>query len=155
MSHQGCNKIPVFRSCFELVHSLDTIFHEKSSSVDPSLCTNIPNKDLTESTCDKYFIRSRLICKCRSHEVYSRLQGDNRRQIWVLCIIIIFIIIIYPLTARVVGVPQMISQPVFSNFRSVHSLMLSSPIFLCLPCLLPPFAVPSKMVSARPDERET
>ena len=27
--------------------------------------------------------------------------------------------------------------------------------FLCLPCLLPPFTVPCKMVLARPDERET
>ena len=41
------------------------------------------------------------------------------------------------------------------NSRPVHSLMLSSHIFLCLPCLLPPFTVPCKMVLARPDERET
>ena len=33
--------------------------------------------------------------------------------------------------------------------------MLSSHLFLCLPCLLPPFTVPCKMVLARPDERET
>ena len=33
--------------------------------------------------------------------------------------------------------------------------MLSSHLFLCLPCLLPPFTVPYKMVLARPDERET
>ena len=59
-------------------------------------------------------------------------------------------IVIYPLTARVVGAPQMISQPVFfffclfftalwnlPNSRPVHSLMLSSHLFLCLPCLLP------------------
>ena len=75
---------------------------------------------------------------------------------------------IYPLSARVVGAPQMISQPVFSifslfstalwdlpNSRPVHSLMLSSHLFLCLPCLLPPFTAPCKMVLARPDERET
>ena len=30
--------------------------------------------------------------------------------------------------------------------RPVHSLMLSSHLFLCLPCLLPPFTVPCKMV---------
>ena len=36
-----------------------------------------------------------------------------------------------------------------------HSLMLSSHLFLCLPCLLPLFTVPCKMVLARPDERET
>ena len=40
-------------------------------------------------------------------------------------------------------------------FRPVHSLMLSSQLFFCLPCLLPPFAVPCKMVLARPDEQET
>ena len=39
--------------------------------------------------------------------------------------------------------------------RPVHSLMLSSNLFLCLPCLLPLFTVPCKMVLARPDERET
>ena len=62
----------------------------------------------------------------------------------------------------------MISQPVSSifslfstalwdlvNSRPVHSLMLSSHLFLCLPCLLLPFTVPCKMVLARPDERET
>ena len=36
--------------------------------------------------------------------------------------------------------------------RPVHSLMLYSHLFLCLPCLLPPFTVPCKMVLARPDE---
>ena len=41
------------------------------------------------------------------------------------------------------------------NSRPVHSLMLSSHLFLCLPCLLPPFTVPCKIVLARPDERET
>ena len=39
--------------------------------------------------------------------------------------------------------------------RPVHYLMLSSHFFLCLPCLLPLFTVPCKMVLARPDERET
>ena len=68
------------------------------------------------------------------------------------------IILINPLTAKVVGAPQMISQPassIFSllstalwdlaNSRPVHSLMLSSHLFFCLPCLLPPFTVPCKM----------
>ena len=41
------------------------------------------------------------------------------------------------------------------NSGPVHSLLLSSHLFLCLPCLLPPFTVPCKMVLARPDERET
>ena len=39
--------------------------------------------------------------------------------------------------------------------RPVHFQMLSSHLFLCLPCLLPPFTVPCKMVLARPDEWET
>ena len=34
----------------------------------------------------------------------------------------------------------------------VHSLMLSSHLFLCQPCLVPPFTVPCNM--ARPHERE-
>ena len=33
--------------------------------------------------------------------------------------------------------------------------MLSSHLFLCLPCLLPPFTVPCKMVLDRHDERDT
>ena len=41
------------------------------------------------------------------------------------------------------------------NSRPVHSPMLSSHLVLYLPCLLPPFTVPCKMVLARPDERET
>ena len=41
------------------------------------------------------------------------------------------------------------------NSRPVHSLILSSHLFLCLPCLLPPFTVLCKMVLARHDERET
>ena len=42
-----------------------------------------------------------------------------------------------------------------ANSRPVHSLMLSSHLFRSLPCLFSPFAVPCKMVSARPGERET
>ena len=41
------------------------------------------------------------------------------------------------------------------NSRPVHSLMLFSHLFLCLPCLLPPFTVSCKMVLARPDQQET
>ena len=44
-----------------------------------------------------------------------------------------------------------------ANSRPVHSLMLSSHLFLFLPCLLPPppfLTVPCKVL-ARPDERET
>ena len=42
-----------------------------------------------------------------------------------------------------------------ANSRPVHSLMLSSHLFLCLPCLLSPFTVPCKMDLAGSDERET
>ena len=42
-----------------------------------------------------------------------------------------------------------------TNSKPVHSLMLSSHLFFCPPCLLPAFTVPCKMVLARPDERET
>ena len=42
-----------------------------------------------------------------------------------------------------------------ANSRPVHSLMLSSHLFLCLLCNLRHFAVPCKMVLARPDERKT
>ena len=42
-----------------------------------------------------------------------------------------------------------------ANPRPVHSLMLSSHLFLYPHCLLPPFTVPCKIVLARPDERET
>ena len=41
----------------------------------------------------------------------------------------------------------------FANSRLVHSLMLSSHLFFSLPCLLPPFTVPCKMVLARPRYR--
>ena len=33
-----------------------------------------------------------------------------------------------------------------ANSKPVHSLMLSSYLFFCLPCFLPPFTVPCKMV---------
>ena len=42
-----------------------------------------------------------------------------------------------------------------ANSWPVHSLMLSSHLFLCLHCLLPHSIAPWKMVLARPDERET
>ena len=42
-----------------------------------------------------------------------------------------------------------------ANSRPVHSLVLPSYLFFCMPCLLPPFAVPCMIVLARPDEQET
>ena len=75
--------------------------------------------------------------------------------------------LIYPLTLGSFGHHQWFRNqfPIFfpfstalwdlANSRPVHSLMLSSHFFLCLPCLLPPFTVPCKMVSARPHKRKT
>ena len=40
-----------------------------------------------------------------------------------------------------------------ANSRPVHSLKLTSHLFLCLSCLLFPFTVPCKLVLARPDEQ--
>ena len=42
-----------------------------------------------------------------------------------------------------------------ANSKPVNSLMLSSNLFFCLSCLLPPFTVPCKVVLARHDGRET
>ena len=42
-----------------------------------------------------------------------------------------------------------------ANSRPVHPLMLSCHLFLCVPCLLPRFTVPCKMVLARPNEQVT
>ena len=80
----------------------------------------------------------------------------------------IIIIIINPLTARVVGAPQMLLQPVFSIFPcspppsgTCRTPGPSIP-WCCLPTssfvrlvFFPPFTVPCKMVLASPDERET
>ena len=78
----------------------------------------------------------------------------------------IIIIIINPLTTKVVGAPQIL-RPVFSIFPVLHCPLglaelqacpfpaVVSHLFLCPPCLLPPFTVPRKMGLARPDERET
>ena len=87
-----------------------------------------------------------------------------KRSADILCIIMI---IIYPLTRRVVEAPQMISQPVSSIFPC-SPLPFGTwrtpglPIPWCclptsfrLPCLLPPFTVPCETVLARSDEQET
>ena len=79
-----------------------------------------------------------------------RWDRDNRLRVGCTCFLphhpnsAIIIIIINPLTVRVIGAPQMILQPVFSNFlssplpsRPVYFPRLSSHLFLCLPYLLP------------------
>ena len=89
-------------------------------------------------------------------------------ECWLVDIIIIIIsIIINPLTARVVGAPQIILQPLFSIFLVLHcppglaelqAYPFPDVVFPPLPLSalsFPPFTVPCKMVLARPDERET
>ena len=74
----------------------------------------------------------------------------------------------YALTARVVGALQVTSQPASSillcsplpswtrRIPDLHiPLVLSSHLFVCLPCLLPSFTAPCKMIWARHEERET
>ena len=80
---------------------------------------------------------------------------------------LIIILIIHPLTTRVVGAPQMISQPVPPFFPVLSCPLVLGELqtfpfpdvvfhlFLCLPYLLLPFTVLCKIVLARPDERET
>ena len=76
--------------------------------------------------------------------------------------------LIYPLTARIVGAPQMSSQPVSSIFlcSPLPSGTWQTPGLSVPWCCLPPsssvylvfflpFTVPCKMVLARPNERET
>ena len=76
--------------------------------------------------------------------------------------------LIYPLTARVVGAPQIISQTVSSihfslfstapwdlaNSRPVHSLTLSFRLFLCLPWSGVMFSDELKLVLGRRDGRQ-
>ena len=83
--------------------------------------------------------------------------------------LIIIIIIINPLTTRVVGAPQMILQPVFFSpfFPVLHCPLGLAELQACpfpdvvFPPLSlsalssSPFNVPGKMVLARPNERET
>ena len=113
---------------------------------------------------------------CRKYKVYLWGRGITGRML--ACrvhpnsTIIIIIIIIIIITNSITGEESLgttdnftasfLHFPLFStalwdfpNSRPVHSLMLSSYLFLFLPCLLPPFTVPCKMVLARPDERET
>ena len=85
----------------------------------------------------------------------------------VRCHNLIFHYLTYPLTARVVGAPQLISQPVSYIFPVLHCPLglaeLQAGPFpdVVLPplplsaLLLSPFTVPCKMVLARHNERET
>ena len=71
-----------------------------------------------------------------------------------------------PLTSEVVGAPQMKLQQYLStipfpaalrespNPIPVHSLILSSHLFFCLPLLLAPFTVPCRIVFAMPEDLE-
>ena len=98
---------------------------------------------------------------------YSQMRICSIMCTWFMLRYLPFIIIIYPLIARVVGAPQMISQPVSSIFPcsplpcgTWQTPGLSIP-WCCLPtsssvCLVFffPFTVPCKMVLVRPDERK-
>ena len=98
---------------------------------------------------------------------YSQMRICSIMCTWFMLHYLPFIIIIYPLIARVVGAPQMISQPVSSIFPcsplpcgTWQTPGLSIP-WCCLPtsssvCLVFffPFTVPCKMVLVRPDERK-
>ena len=105
-----------------------------------------------------------------SSQPHVSCQGEEELDLVIIIIIIIvvvvIIIIINPLTARIFGAPQMILRPVSSIFffflhcplglseLQAYPFSNDSHLFFCLPCLLPAFAVPCKMVLARPDERE-
>ena len=85
-----------------------------------------------------------------------------------IIVYIVVITIIYPFTVRILGAPQMTSQPISSIFpcSPLPSGTWRTP-GLCIPwCCLPtsfsvclvffsPFTVPCKMVLARPDKQET
>ena len=92
---------------------------------------------------------------------------QNRDQGWRCFSIPVIIIIICPLTARVIGTTDDFATSFlhFSLFsialrdiaysRPVHSVMLSSHLFLFCLVFFSPFTVPCKKVLARLDERET
>ena len=128
------------------------------------------NKHITAHTCGHQthpLIHKPLCAGGHTHR-HTRIRTNMRTSVYTH-IIIIIIIIINPLTARVVGAPQMILQPVFSIFpcSPLPSGTCRTPglaIPRCCPptsssfCLVlssSPFTVPCKMVLARPDEQET
>ena len=105
---------------------------------------------------------------CRSICQYT-LQSSRWAECSLLCAvhisksIVSSFIFTFALTMEVIGAPQMTSPPISSIFlfstalwdladsRPVHSLMLSSHLFFCLPC----HWLPCEMVLARPDDQET
>ena len=52
-------------------------------------------------------------------------------SVWVYVYVCVIIIIIHPLTARVVGAPQMILQPVFSIFLVLHCPLGPAELLAC------------------------
>ena len=80
--------------------------------------------------------------------MYVMLEKDGFEFVYS----IIIIIIICPLTVRVVEAPQVIWQPDSSIFLfplglgELQALMLSSHFFFCLPVFYPPFTVPCHVV---------
>ena len=116
------------------------------SGINPSGAIQLQNKEeqIIEIILDISIIHY-ILLKARAQRAYRQMQNmythNYVKQI---------IVIIYPLTARVVGAPQMIFTTSFLSFslfstalwdlpnsRPVHFLMLSSHLVLCLPCPLP------------------
>ena len=78
-----------------------------------------------------YLHSHQIAMRCITYEQYVYLKANekmqNKRKLkcakYKVYVIIIIIIIIYPLTARVVGAPQMISQPVSSVYYVISYLL--------------------------------
>ena len=115
--------------------------------------------------CQPHSVTSWPLCEM-FYNLFHEHLGEKLKFVFspdvILCgwlgsiIIIIIIIIIYSLTARIIGAPQMISQPVSSIFpcSPLPSVTWRTPglsiPWCCFPtsssvCLLPPFTVPCKM----------
>ena len=141
-----------------LLLTVEPLFYnhpEKKSSKSGGTRLGVPDSRIHTGKCEGMMMmticRARVCPCCNSMLTVGEVSTVIVKEGWSLSLIVIIIIIIYPLTARVVGASQMILQPVFSIFpcsplpsgtchsRPVHSLMLSSHLFLCPPCLI--FAV--------------
>ena len=101
----------------------------------------------TRTGADKYHYYYCETCPARSlHEHHHHHQSLNRERRWGTTDDFATSFLQFSLLSTAVWD--------LANYRPVHSLVLSSHLFLYLPCLLPPFTMPCKMVVARPDERE-
>ena len=114
---------------------------------------------------------------CKGAGVFSLMSSEVTalvivllmlQHLFLLCCPYFLSYLIYPVVWLTVGAPLYILQPASSTprgsqlFRSmmfhsrpVHSLMLSSHRFLCLPLRLPPCTAACMIVLASPDDRVT